>query len=194
MLIIDLGVFHHEAHVVKFREVFSWSVIWVALTVVFGFLFGEFAEYRFAHDARLLTTAGFNRRMRKTACPVVWKAHGGNPRGPIRSRLAREFCKNPGMAFDPGLIFSDLENPAHWERLQNPTLIVADGVEPRFLRRESFRFGTINLVGVFDSPQNRGKIHPMLARLKVDPFFQACKRPAHLPSSRNYPGVSTRKS
>jgi len=76
VLIIDLGVFHHEAHVVKFREVFSWSAIWVALTVVFGFLLGEFAEYRFAHDARLLTTAGFNRRMRKTACPVVWKAHG----------------------------------------------------------------------------------------------------------------------
>ena len=24
----------------------------------------------------MLTTAGFNRRMRKTACPVVWKAHG----------------------------------------------------------------------------------------------------------------------
>ena len=24
----------------------------------------------------MLTIAGFNRRMRKTACPVVWKAHG----------------------------------------------------------------------------------------------------------------------
>jgi len=24
----------------------------------------------------MLTTAGFNRRMRKTARPVVWKAHG----------------------------------------------------------------------------------------------------------------------
>ena len=23
-----------------------------------------------------MTSAGFNRRMRKTACPVVWKEHG----------------------------------------------------------------------------------------------------------------------
>ncbi len=23
-----------------------------------------------------MTSAGFNRRMRKTACPVVWKGHG----------------------------------------------------------------------------------------------------------------------
>ena len=27
----------------------------------------------------------FNRRMRKTACPVVWKGTGRNPRCPIRS-------------------------------------------------------------------------------------------------------------
>ena len=60
VLIIDLGVFHREAHVVKFREALVWSVIWVALAVVFGFLFGEFAEYRFAHDARLLAIPGFD--------------------------------------------------------------------------------------------------------------------------------------
>jgi len=27
----------------------------------------------------------FNRRMRKTACPVVWKGTGRNPRCPIQS-------------------------------------------------------------------------------------------------------------
>ena len=32
-----------------------------------------------------VTSAVSNRRMRKTACPVVWKGHGVKPRVPIRS-------------------------------------------------------------------------------------------------------------
>ena len=44
------------------------------------------------------------------------------PRQSGKTTLAREFCKNPGLAFDSGLNFFDLENPAHWERLQNPVL------------------------------------------------------------------------
>jgi len=44
------------------------------------------------------------------------------PRQSGKTTLAREFCKNPGLAFDPGLNFFDLENSAHWERLQNPML------------------------------------------------------------------------
>jgi len=60
VLILDLGVFHREAHVVKMREALIWSVVWVALAVVFGFLFGEFANHRFANDARLLAIAGFD--------------------------------------------------------------------------------------------------------------------------------------
>jgi tellurite resistance protein TerC len=60
VLILDLGVFHREAHVVKFREALIWSIVWVALAVVFGFLFGEFAKYRFSQDARLLALPGFD--------------------------------------------------------------------------------------------------------------------------------------
>ena len=53
----------------------------------------------------MLTTAGFNRRMRKTACPVVWKAHGAQspwahpiPAAGTSNRrpavLARDLCRS----------------------------------------------------------------------------------------------------
>jgi tellurite resistance protein TerC len=46
--------------VVKFREALAWSAVWVALAIVYGFLFGEFAEFRFSQDARLLAIPGFD--------------------------------------------------------------------------------------------------------------------------------------
>jgi tellurite resistance protein TerC len=39
-LALDLGVFHRGAHVVKFKEAMTWSVIWVILSLVFGLLIG----------------------------------------------------------------------------------------------------------------------------------------------------------
>ncbi|MBU6182270.1 MAG: TerC family protein [Verrucomicrobia bacterium] len=60
VLALDLGVFHRNAHVVEFREALTWSIIWVALAVAFGFAFGEYAQYRFANDARLLAIPGFD--------------------------------------------------------------------------------------------------------------------------------------
>jgi tellurite resistance protein TerC len=36
MLALDLGVFHRKAHVVGFREALSWSIVWVALALVFN--------------------------------------------------------------------------------------------------------------------------------------------------------------
>ena len=35
---MDLGVFHRRAHVVKFREAFAWTGVWVALSFAFGLL------------------------------------------------------------------------------------------------------------------------------------------------------------
>ena len=43
MLALDLGVFHRKAHVVGFREALSWSVVWIALAL----LFGVFVTWRF---------------------------------------------------------------------------------------------------------------------------------------------------
>lgn len=60
VLALDLGVFHRKAHEVQFREALAWSVVWVAMAVLFGWLFGKFAEFRFLNDARLLAIPGFD--------------------------------------------------------------------------------------------------------------------------------------
>jgi tellurite resistance protein TerC len=39
VLALDLGVFHKEAHEVSLREAATWSVVWVALALVFNYLF-----------------------------------------------------------------------------------------------------------------------------------------------------------
>jgi tellurite resistance protein TerC len=36
ILVLDLGVFHREAHVVSLREALVWSCIWVSLALLFG--------------------------------------------------------------------------------------------------------------------------------------------------------------
>ncbi|MFM1871454.1 MAG: hypothetical protein RL398_876 [Planctomycetota bacterium] len=36
MLALDLGVFHREAHVPKFREALTWTGVWATLAVLFG--------------------------------------------------------------------------------------------------------------------------------------------------------------
>lgn len=38
MLIIDLGVFHREAHVVKLKEALIWSGVWIFLSLVFNYV------------------------------------------------------------------------------------------------------------------------------------------------------------
>jgi tellurite resistance protein TerC len=35
-LALDLGVFHRESHVVKFKEALAWSVVWVTLSLLFA--------------------------------------------------------------------------------------------------------------------------------------------------------------
>ena len=36
MLILDLGVFHRTAHVVKIKEALLWSALWIALALAFN--------------------------------------------------------------------------------------------------------------------------------------------------------------
>ncbi|MGE5608501.1 MAG: tellurium resistance protein TerC, partial [Bacillota bacterium] len=36
MLMIDLGVFHHKAHVVKLKEALLWSLVWVTMALLFN--------------------------------------------------------------------------------------------------------------------------------------------------------------
>jgi len=35
MLVVDLGIFHRDAKPVRFREAMGWSVVWIALALLF---------------------------------------------------------------------------------------------------------------------------------------------------------------
>lgn len=47
MLAVDLGVFHRKSHEVKLREALAWSVVWIAVALVFnlGIYLGWFGVY-----------------------------------------------------------------------------------------------------------------------------------------------------
>jgi len=60
LLALDLGVFHREAHEVSFREATTWSVIWVALALVFNYGFYLYALNTFPTDPRLTAIPGFD--------------------------------------------------------------------------------------------------------------------------------------
>jgi len=51
MLVIDLGVFHRKAHVVRFREALIWSLVWISLAMAFNvlvyFRFGSERAFEF---------------------------------------------------------------------------------------------------------------------------------------------------
>ncbi|MBI4517465.1 MAG: TerC family protein [Deltaproteobacteria bacterium] len=47
MLVLDLGVFHRNAHEVRFREAMVWSVIWIALSLLFcAWVYVQFGNER----------------------------------------------------------------------------------------------------------------------------------------------------
>ena len=55
-----------------------------------------------------MTSAGFNRRMRKTACPVVWKGHG--VQSPVSPSDQKKIIKK----------LRSMENPSARERAAIP--------------------------------------------------------------------------
>lgn len=54
LIALDLFVFHRKPHAVSMREATFWSVVWIVLALVFNYAFWQYAEARFASDARLL--------------------------------------------------------------------------------------------------------------------------------------------
>ena len=60
LLALDLGVFHREAHEVRFREAATWSVVWVALALTFNFILYQYALWKFPLDPRLAALPGFD--------------------------------------------------------------------------------------------------------------------------------------
>jgi tellurite resistance protein TerC len=57
VLALDLGVFHREAHEVSAREAATWSAVWVALALVFNYLF---YRYMLWHLPQVPTLAGLD--------------------------------------------------------------------------------------------------------------------------------------
>lgn len=60
VLALDLGVFHKKAHEVSFKEASIWTSIWIALALVFNYLFYLYAEYQFSTHERYTSIPGFN--------------------------------------------------------------------------------------------------------------------------------------
>jgi tellurite resistance protein TerC len=60
LLVVDLGLFHREAHRVSFREATAWTIVWVTLALFFNFAFYNYMLARFAADTRLLAIHGFS--------------------------------------------------------------------------------------------------------------------------------------
>lgn len=54
LLALDLGVFHRDAHEVKFKEAATWSVVWISLALIFNFLFYQYAAWKLPQDPRLV--------------------------------------------------------------------------------------------------------------------------------------------
>lgn len=60
LLALDLGIFHRKAHAVSFRESAVWTVVWVALALLFNYGLYLYAAWKFPQDARLLAVPGFD--------------------------------------------------------------------------------------------------------------------------------------
>lgn len=71
MLALDLGVFHKKSHEVSFKEASIWSVVWVSLSLIFNYLFYQYALWKFTTDPRLLAIPGFDAI--KEASRVGWE-------------------------------------------------------------------------------------------------------------------------
>lgn len=60
LLALDLGVFHRQAHEVSFLEAATWTVVWIALALLFNFLLYQYALWKFPQDSRLMAIPNFD--------------------------------------------------------------------------------------------------------------------------------------
>lgn len=60
LLLVDLGVFHREAHKVSMREATAWSFVWVSLALAFNAAFYFYMLRHFPQDPRLMAIPGFD--------------------------------------------------------------------------------------------------------------------------------------
>lgn len=54
LLALDLGVFHRDAHEVRFKEALGWSAVWISLGLLFGYGLYQYGLWKFPADPRLV--------------------------------------------------------------------------------------------------------------------------------------------
>ncbi|MEP6900137.1 MAG: TerC family protein [Actinomycetota bacterium] len=59
MLTIDLGIFNRRAHIVSFKEATLWSIVWVALALIFNFIFYQYTTAKFGPEIGYQTALEF---------------------------------------------------------------------------------------------------------------------------------------
>ncbi len=59
LLLLDLGVFHREAHEVSFKEASIWTVVWITLALLFGVGLYGYALWDLPGETRLTAIPGF---------------------------------------------------------------------------------------------------------------------------------------
>jgi tellurite resistance protein TerC len=60
LLALDLGVFHRKAHAVSYKEAAIWSVVWIALALIFNYALYLYSAWQFSQDPRLAAIPGFS--------------------------------------------------------------------------------------------------------------------------------------
>jgi tellurite resistance protein TerC len=60
LLLLDLGVFHRQAHEVSVREAAGWTAVWIALALAFNYVFYRYMLVALPDDPRLLALPGFD--------------------------------------------------------------------------------------------------------------------------------------
>lgn len=60
LLVLDLGVFHKDAHEVSIREASTWTVVWISLALLFGVFLYYYGLHTFPTDPRLIAIPGFD--------------------------------------------------------------------------------------------------------------------------------------
>ena len=60
MLVLDLGIFHKEAHAVSIKESAAWSVVWFSLALSFGAALYFYSLYKLPLDPRLFPIPNFD--------------------------------------------------------------------------------------------------------------------------------------
>jgi tellurite resistance protein TerC len=53
MLALDLGVFHRKAHAVSVKEAFTWTLVWIGLSLAFCAALYHYVQWKFPLDPRL---------------------------------------------------------------------------------------------------------------------------------------------